>query len=188
MATVEDYSTLRARAIPTDLHGKTVLDLGGYDGRYDSNITYLCRDRGARVTIVDNGEYLFYGWGEPNLRRLHEDGINFVKDDLFAWHETADIVILYNVLYHLENPIGGLRHCRTLTREKFIICTSFIEGDGYIWRLYDETDPGQRAIDNHYTVFFKPTVNALSRALHRVGFKNVKEVGRSGDHIIFSCE
>ncbi len=44
---------IRAEAIPRRLRGKTILDVGCWDGYF----SFLCERRGATVTPVDNFQY-----------------------------------------------------------------------------------------------------------------------------------
>jgi hypothetical protein len=163
-----------------DLEGKTFCDIGGYDG----TIAALALDLGAiQATVVDNGEWRAYGWPEPERdeRVLYEE---FDLNYAFA----ADVVACFNVLYHLEDPIGGLRSLRVLARERLLLCTSFVAGPENYWRLYDAADPGERIPEGakHYTVYFKPTISGLLRALRRVGFQ--PDTPRVvGDHVLVVC-
>lgn len=163
-----------------DLEGKSFLDIGGYDG----TIAALALDLGAsEATVVDNGEWCQYGWPEPE----RDERVRYEQLDLnYAF--PADVVAAMNILYHLEDPIGGLRSLRVLARERLLLCTSFVAGPENYWRLYDATDPGERIPEGakQYTVYFKPTVSGLLRGLKRVGFE--PDTPRVvGDHVLVVC-
>ncbi len=82
--------------------GKTVLDIGGHQGEAAKRLL----DQGAsRAICVDNQQFVSYGWEEKQL-----PGVEYVKADFMDWKEPADIVVFWNVLYHLKNPWRGLDH------------------------------------------------------------------------------
>lgn len=173
----DDQQTERIRleGIPENLDDYTVLDLGGYDGKF----ARLALDRGAiSATVVDNKEWIQYEWGafEP------KPGVRYVDSDIMDWHQPADLVICYNVLYHVKQPLPFLRHLRKLTRGTLSLCTSFVEkGDGG-WVVYP-TGLGHP----NKTVWCRPTPDGLTRALFDAGFLLVREIGRWGDHIVVRC-
>jgi SAM-dependent methyltransferase len=165
----------------TDLDGKSFLDIGGYDGR----IAALALDWGAAgAAVVDSGEWRQYAWPEPG----RDPRVSLYVADLMTWTSPADVVACFNVLYHLENPIGGLRQLRAITRERLLLCTSFVPGPEHYWRLFDLDDPTERVPEgaSAYTVYFKPTVSGLLRALRRVGFEPVEHF-TVGDHVLVAC-
>ena len=107
-----------AQLIPEDLRGKTVLDIGAWDGFY----SFLCEQRGAkRVLAVDN----YHHWiGEYNSNSgLSNHGFLIAKESLNSkvefrkldannidtLDEQFDIVICFGLLYHLESPYSFIR-------------------------------------------------------------------------------
>lgn len=166
-----------------DLTGKTFLDVGGYDG----TIAALALDLGAAsATVVDNGEWRQYAWPEPE----RDSRVRYVERDFRYTDDRSDVVACFNVLYHLEDPIGGLRVLRAKTYERLLLCTSYVKGPEHTWRLYDLSDPGERIppIGTEYTVYFKPTISGLVRALERVGFTLVGDPVVTGDHVLVMCK
>jgi tRNA (mo5U34)-methyltransferase len=112
-----------ARNIPQNLSGKTVLDVGANDGFF----SFLAEKRNAaRVVAID----VFQG-SKPEDGRvgIGEDGKTFLKTfalakktlnsnveyeniDLFeieSLSRTFDLIFLFGVYYHLEDPMKGLR-------------------------------------------------------------------------------
>lgn len=153
----------------------TVLDLGGYDGKF----ARLALDRGAKsATVVDNKEWIQYEWSpfEP------QPGVTYALSDIQDWQEPADLVICYNVLYHVKDPFSFLKHLRKLTRHVLVLCTSFVTKGVGGWHFYVEGlgHPNK-------TVWCRPTPEGLVQALHDAGFEQVTEVGRQGDHIVVRC-
>lgn len=178
-----DFVAMRVAALPEDCTGRSVLDIGGYD----VEIAAECLARGATSAIVfDSGEWSDYSWVKPIVK----DGCVYQRGDLMNFGavapKPADIVLLYNVIYHLRDPWTALERCRLLTKETFVICTSFVEGDEPRWELRGRND-GNIAINDTHTVFWKPTISGLRRLLEVTGFTIDKQEGPVGDHVCFRC-
>jgi hypothetical protein len=164
MATVSEMNrfdlkvALMAELWSLEMEGRSILDIGGYDGR----AAILALDAGARTAIVvDNEQWKQYEWGE--LTRLHHKHMLFVEWDFLDWVNRADIVLCFRVLYHLRDPLRGLDQLRFLTREALVISSSFVpEGeagsDG--WKWY----PDGQGHENG-TVWARPTKPTLKREL-----------------------
>lgn len=110
-----DYAGVRF-GIPSNLKGKSVLDIGAWDGYF----SFECERRGAsRVTAADTSEENGGHWGGATT------GFNFAKNmlssratfkavdiqqvDTFPTYK-YDLVLCFGVLYHLENPITGIKN------------------------------------------------------------------------------
>lgn len=153
-----------------DLTGKTVLDVGGYNG----SAAKACLQRGAKIAIViDSEQWHQYGWNGPT----REDGPEFVTMDVMDWHEPVDFVVCSNVLYHQAHPWAFLAHLRKLTRDRLLLHTWIIEGTQNYWQIYSpgEGHPVSR------TVVWKPMAPALGKLLANVGFTRVEQLGIGGD-------
>lgn len=177
------FVEMRNAALPADCTGKSVLDIGGYDGEMAAE----CLRRGAASALVyDNGEYLDYNWARPVLK----PGVDFQRGDLLAFGsippKSADIVLLYNVIYHVRDPWSAIERCRLLTRETFVICTPFLPGDETDWRLQGVNDH-QKFINERHTIYWRPTLPGIRRLLELCGFVIDEEVGPVGDHICLRC-
>lgn len=174
---------MRINALPENCQGKTVLDVGGYDGE----IALECLKRGATSAIVyDNGEWSDYSWSRPIVK----PGCVYQRGDIMNFGaiapKPADIVLLYNVIYHTRDPWTMLERCRLLTRETFVICTSFVPGEEPMWKILGRNEDDFKINDTH-TLFWKPTLNGLRRLLELAGFEIQKEEGPVGDHICIRC-
>ena len=174
------FDEIRHAAIPANLTGKEVLDIGGYDGHFAA----LCLERGAeRAVCVDTGEWRDYGWAPPVKR----PGVQYVKGDVMTTLQQGDVVIFYNVIYHCRDPWTALERLRRLTRDQLLLCTSFVQGAGSDWRVISPDDPGQRIVNNRFTVFWKPTISGLVKLLKLTGFNDLHVVGYHNDHIVMDC-
>lgn len=158
------------------VEGKTVLDLGGYDGEQ-------CKwalDKGAiRAICVDNEQWEAYQWSKPQMY----PGVVYKNMDFMHYSDPADVVIFQNVIYHQKNPYQVLEKVRTLTKNQMIISTSIVEGDEAMWRIY-------RPYEGHpvsWTVMWRPTVKGLLALLENVGFKVLAFNYDPADHMVVNC-
>jgi tRNA (mo5U34)-methyltransferase len=113
-------------ALPADFQGRSVLDVGTFDGFY----AFLAERRGAgRVVAVDNEQYRLWvsaRWGiEPDgvegFRAVHGllgSSVEYRQLDAFELDrldEHFDFVYLMGILHRVENPLGLLRVLRERT-------------------------------------------------------------------------
>ncbi|WP_188055739.1 TIGR04290 family methyltransferase [Sphingosinithalassobacter sp. CS137] len=106
-----DYPSFKfkrfAGALPDDLSGKTVLDIGCNAGFYSVEM----KRRGAdRVVGIDSDER-YLAQARLASEALGFDGIEFAKLDVYdvaALGEKFDLVVFMGVLYHLRHPLLAL--------------------------------------------------------------------------------
>lgn len=162
--------------IPTDLTGKTVLDIGGYDGRFAK----ICLDRGAKEAYcLDSDQWQLYGWAKPETH----PGVTYVKGDLYDWHKPVDFVLCFNVIYHVEDPHEALRCMRAYTREQMLLCTLYIWNSVPVWRVFE---PGEVNADD-VTVRWGPSIKGLYKSLRICGWSHAEEVDRAQERIVLRC-
>jgi tRNA (mo5U34)-methyltransferase len=96
-----------AAALPTDLQGKTVLDIGCNAGFYSIEM----KRRGAsRVLGIDSDER-YLAQARLATEALGFDGVEFAQlsvYDVATLGERFDVVIFMGVLYHLRHPLLAL--------------------------------------------------------------------------------
>lgn len=182
-----------------DVRGKTVLDVGGYDGWAAKQ----CLDQGAaRAIVLDNHQYEHYGWDE-----IKKDGVEYIQSDfmdleyLYSSPDALvqlppylcirnydipqpDVIIFFNVLYHLKNPWAGLDHLRTLLKPdgEMILCTLFRYHDGAWMYLYEPRECNK----DDETVFWGPSIAALERLLKHTGW-DFEQMGLQDDRVVYKC-
>lgn len=169
-------------ALPEEMTGWSVLDVGGYDGL----VAGTCARRGASpVRVLDNGEWQNYHWRPPPT----PPGVGRVGCDVLVWEQPADLVVFGNVVYHMRDPWRALRHLRTLCRREMLMWTSFVPGDEAAWVLAEEPGPTNDGVayEGYFTVYWKPTIPGLVRLLERTGWTRIEELGRFGDHVVVRC-
>lgn len=106
--------------VPADLSGKTVLDIGAYNGC----VAFECERRGARDVValdIMNPE----ATGFAQLANALGSEVRWVNGSVYeldvAVHGTFDVVIFFGVLYHLRYPLLGIDRLRSVaTSEVFV--------------------------------------------------------------------
>lgn len=117
---------LKLLQIPDDLTGKTVLDIGAWDGYFSFEFE---RRRAKRVLAIDR-----YAWENRGLdcfllARAHFGSqVEYRKMDVHDLHPdevgTFDLVFCAGVLYHLRHPLLGLERIRSVTKGQLILETA----------------------------------------------------------------
>lgn len=129
-----DWPTTRF-GMPENLIGKTVLDIGAWDGFF----SFEAENRGARrVWAIDCDVEEGGNWGATKgfnyARRVLKSHV--IYDEMTveeAKHKAprADVVLFYGVLYHLKSPLTGLEAALSLAKEQCLIETA-IANEGLI--------------------------------------------------------
>jgi tRNA (mo5U34)-methyltransferase len=167
---------IRAQAVPRRLRGKTVLDVGCWDGYF----SFLCERRGATVTPVDNfqcrdfvrskyGAELNGGEGFRVAARLLGSRLKLKKCGFSSLRGSFDIVLFLGVLYHERHPLLALEHLARLTKEYAVVETHYVKsGSQPLLRFY----PGS-SLNQDPTNFWGPTLACVELMLKDVGFRKV---------------
>lgn len=173
----------RIPALPEDLSGKSVLDVGTFDGFY----AFLAEARGAdRVVAVDNEQYrdwvrarwgieLEGGDGLRAIARLlgsHVDYRCLDAFDLDALRESFDLIFCFGILHRVENPLGLLKVLRRrladggrVLVETYGIADPRLEGEAAI-RV---CEPGEVYVRDDF-VYWGFTGASLARIARHAGF------------------
>ena len=113
---------------PRSLDGRTVLDIGAWDGFF----SFEAERRGAsRVVAADHYSWDGGGWGSKagfdlartTLGSRVEDVDLDVMDLSPARIGTFDVVLFLGVLYHLPHPLLALERVASVTRDLLILET-----------------------------------------------------------------
>jgi tRNA (mo5U34)-methyltransferase len=178
---------LASLALP-DLRGQTVLDIGAFNGFY----SFAAERLGAsRVVALD-----WYAWieeapGAPPgslppgragfdvAHRLLDSRVepllaDFMEVDL-AGLGTFDVVLFMGVLYHLPDPLAGMRRLAQVTRELAVIESHAIAVAGAGDHALLEFFPGAELNDDPSN-WFVPTVAALHALCSAAGFASSEAV------------
>ncbi len=167
-----DWPTTRF-GMPTDLTGKTVLDIGTYDGFF----AFEAEKRGAKsVVAVDRFNIVM------DTFKIAKDMLNSnvvyngsfdVDRYINGWQ--FNVVLFYGVLYHLENPLLAMANVHRLTTDGGICLLETAMStrlDNKIPAL--EYDPG---VEGDPTNRFYPNEKWIEKAALTVGFTKCEYVG-----------
>lgn len=161
---------MRSSAIPQNLKGKTVLDIGAWDGYY----SFECEKRGAKVTAIDNNQHLKGHKGFHTVKKILDSKVKFYEMDLFdlpKLNEKFDTVLFFGILYHLKYPLKALEIIFSKTKKLLVLESHYIKTKNKepTMRFY----PGKE-LGNDPTCWWGPNIQCIIDMLKVVGFKKVE--------------
>ena len=184
-----DYPNIKWRqfadALPKDLHGQTVLDIGCNAGFYAMEM----KRRGAdRVVAIDTeDEYLRQARFAAALKDLDIDFRSLSVYDVGVLEERFDVVLFMGVLYHLRHPLLALDLIHEHVARDLLVFQSMqrgsseitsIESDYDFWQDAHFNDPGYpklHFIENRYshdpTNWWVPNRSCTEAMLRSAGFE-----------------
>src|SRR3954469_10345519 len=158
-----DYPAIKwrrfAHAIPADLSGQTVLDIGCNGGFYALEMK---RRGAARVGAIDSDDgYLRQARFAAQIAGLDIEFAEMSVYDIAALGERFDVVLFLGVLYHLRHPLLALDLIREHVVNDLFVCQSMQRGD-----------PGDEPLQEDYPfseteVFERPSFPHLYFIEHR---------------------
>jgi tRNA (mo5U34)-methyltransferase len=174
----ERLSRLR---LPADLSGRSVLDIGAWDGFF----SFEAERRGAaRIVAADYYSWHGTGWGTGKGKA----GFQLAREALGSRVEdvdvdvmdltperlgTFDIVLFLGVLYHLPNPLLALERVASVARD-FLVLETVVDMVGF-GRPAAAFYPG-RELNGDPTNWWGPNEAAVHGMLRSVGFTRVETV------------
>jgi tRNA (mo5U34)-methyltransferase len=177
-----DDTPLRLARIdfPLSLDGRTVLDIGAWDGFF----SFEAERRGAaRVVAADYYSWHGGGWGTKAAfelaREARQSRVEDVDIDVMGLSPdrigTFDLVLFLGVLYHLRHPLLALERIASVTRE-WLILETVVDMMG-IERPAMAFYP-DRELNNDPTNWWGPNAPAVRGMLASLGFERVTTVTR----------
>ena len=135
-----DYPAIKwrrfAHALPADLSGRTVLDIGCNGGFYAIEMK---RRNAARVLAIDIDEdYLRQARFAADVVGLDIEFAQMSVYDIAALGEHFDVVLFLGVLYHLRHPLLALDLIRDHVVRDLFVCQSMQRGDPTEARLEED--------------------------------------------------
>lgn len=174
-----------AHALPTDLTGKSVLDIGCNAGFYSIEM----KKRGAERVLGIDWDDVYLNQGRYAAKVLGYD-IEFMKMSVYdvgALNEKFDVVIFMGVLYHLRHPLLALDLLYDNVVKDMLIFQSLLRGSEEVEEVkadYDfwETEmfdkpgyPKMHFIEHRYandpTNWWAPNNACMEAMLRSAGFE-----------------
>ncbi|WP_376691813.1 class I SAM-dependent methyltransferase [Wenzhouxiangella sp. EGI_FJ10409] len=171
-----------------ELDGLRAVDLGCHQGFFAASLAQRgCREVlgiDARQSLVDDSNLMASALGLDNLRAVQSD-IHAVDAERLG---RFDIVLMFGLLYHLEDPVGALRIAHALTGRLCLIetqvaphmagpvdfghhtCVKDMKG---CFGIVDETDATHVDEAGTRGICLLPSTPALLWILGKIGFKRV---------------
>ncbi len=154
-----------------DLTG--VIDVGCGVGYFSE----LLRSQGFAVTAVDGRAE---NVAEAGLRHKEISFRQFnIEDPGLLGLGVFDLCFCFGLLYHLENPLLGIRHLRALTKTLLLIEGVTFPGDEPIMALIDEERLQDQGL--HHVAFY-PTEACMIKMFYRAGFSQVYGLTSQPEH------
>jgi tRNA (mo5U34)-methyltransferase len=163
-----------------DLTGKTVLDVGAWDGFF----SFEAERRGAsRVVALDTFSWQARGEGTGKAgfelaRRALGSKVEDVEVEVMDISpETVggsfDVVLFLGVLYHLRHPFLALEKLRSVTNELLILEThvDMVGGRRPAMAFYPGTE-----LEDDWTNWWGPNPAAVKGMLEQSGFAETRQV------------
>jgi tRNA (mo5U34)-methyltransferase len=161
--------------LPSSLAGKTVLDIGAWDGYF----SFEAERRGAaRVLATDSYSWSGQGWGTKAGFELARSALGSRVEDLdidvLALSPERvgvfDVVFFLGVLYHVRHPLLALEKVASVTRELLIVET--------VVDLLGFPRPaaafyGGSELNRDPTNWWGPNITAVDGMLRAAGFARV---------------
>jgi tRNA (mo5U34)-methyltransferase len=171
---------LESLALP-DLNGKTVLDIGALNGFY----SFAAERLGAvRVVALDHPTWV----GEPPppgragfdvAHEILQSRVEPVLGDLMEIDIAAlgsfDVVLFLGVLYHLPDPLGGMRRLAELTSGVAVIESQAMSASSAEGHALLEFFPGSE-LNNDSTNWFVPNIAAIDGLARAAGFASTTTI------------
>ena len=189
----ETQGTFENLGLPESLKGKTVLDIGAWDGYY----SFGCERLGAeRVVASDkyvwtNNEITGNWWNDDQGFNFAHKHLNSKVEKLLASvedldpskHGRFDIVLMLGVIYHAKDPIGYLQKAFDMSND-LVIIESHVD-------LLDIPVPAARyyidsELNNDKTNYWGPNALAVRGMMKDIGFKNITEKTLKTGRMIFT--
>jgi tRNA (mo5U34)-methyltransferase len=162
--------------LPRDLSGKSVLDIGAWDGFF----SFEAERRGAsRVLATDSYCWSGEGWGTKEgfltASRILGSRVDDLEIDVMDLAPdrigTFDLVLFVGVLYHMRHPLLALERVASVAGDQLIFDshTAMIKERDPMMLFYPGTE-----LNNDPTNWWGPNPPAVEAMLRDVGFRRIE--------------
>lgn len=165
------YANLK---LPDDLTGRTLLDIGCWDGFF----SFEAERHGARVSSVDCFRSPNFSIAREELKsqaEFHELSVYEVTKEKLG---SFDIVFFMGVLYHVRHPLLALEQVCEVTRDFAIIESHIID------RMHEGSEPAMEfyefdELGGQYDNWWAPNVECMTQMVRSAGFARVELLYRT---------
>jgi tRNA (mo5U34)-methyltransferase len=169
---------------PTPLAGKSVLDIGAWDGFF----SFQAEQRGA-ASVLSTDHFCWSGEGWGNKQGFDHAHARFgskvrsmdldVADHRVEELGQFDMVLLLGVLYHVTDPYRTLEAAAAMSRDHLVIetVTALRHEPVPAMRLFTELE-----LDRDSTNYWAPNILALREMCRRFGFTRFQVVPEALDN------
>lgn len=172
--------------LPDDLAGRSVLDIGCWDGFY----SFEAERRGGRVTSVDCWRPENFFKAKAALHSQAEFHELSVYDVTKARLGAFDIVFFLGVLYHLRHPLLALERVCEVTRDFAIVESHVVDKlhaapDALmnpVMEFYEFDELG-----GQYDNWWGPNAECMARMLRSAGFARVELLRQEATRATFKA-
>jgi tRNA (mo5U34)-methyltransferase len=193
---IETSDTFLNLPIPNDLTGKTVLDIGCWDGYY----SFACESRGAERVVASD----YYIWTQDN--KISGDDLKWTGDAGFDLahkvlkskveklvcpvedlnpdvHGKFDYVLMLGVIYHAKNPFDYIERAAAMSKDILIIEThiDMLDYPKPAARFYSRNE-----LNNDSSNYWGPNPAAVVGMMREIGMTNVQQTTLRTGRMIFS--
>jgi tRNA (mo5U34)-methyltransferase len=169
----ETMSRMATLELPMDLSGKSVLDIGAWDGLF----SFEAERRGAtRVLATDSYCWGGEGWGTQEgfltARRILGSRVEDMEIDVMDLSPervgTFDLVLFVGVLYHMRHPFLAIERVASVTGDQLIFDshTAMTNEPDPVMLFYPGTE-----LNDDPTNWWGPNPPAVEAMLRDVGFR-----------------
>ncbi|SHE89163.1 tRNA (mo5U34)-methyltransferase [Ferrithrix thermotolerans DSM 19514] len=177
---VYDPREMLTRIKLPNLEGRTVLDIGAWDGFW----SFEAKKRNASLVLAtDSYSWTGEGWGDKRGFLLAREALGLDVEDLeidvmsLSPNEVGrfDVVFFLGVLYHLRDPIGALEKVASVTSDMLILETE--SSLSWLPMPAAAVFPGTE-LNEDPTNWWSFNERAIVALLRSVGFRRVERVWR----------
>jgi tRNA (mo5U34)-methyltransferase len=179
-------SRVEMMGFPDSFAGKSVLDVGSYDGYF----AFEAERRGAaRVVASDWFCWNLEGMGDGTGFEIAHAALNSkVEKHAIAVEDISpqtvgvfDIVLFLGVLYHAQDPMRYLRNVFSVCRETLILETHY-DGTDYDrpMMVFYPND----TLNDDPSNYWGPNLACIEAMLYEVGFRKVQFVAKNSNRVV----
>jgi tRNA (mo5U34)-methyltransferase len=188
----ETPDTFDNLGLPESLEGKSVLDIGAWDGYY----SFGCEKLGAKRVVASDSfvwqpnNMVDWNFSDAGFKFAHkyldskvEQLVASVEELDPKIHGKFDIVLMLGVIYHAKDPIGYLQKAFDMSND-LVIIESHVD-------LMDAPYPAARyyvhnELNNDSTNFWGPNALAVRGMMQDIGYKDITEKTLKTGRMIFT--